>query len=40
ADAVMLGRELMRDPHWPLRASVALNYHLPYWPEQYERARS
>ena len=39
ADAVMLGRELMRDPHFALRASTALEYTLPYWPEQYERAQ-
>lgn len=39
ADAVMLGRELMRDPHFALRASTALGYKLPYWPEQYERAQ-
>jgi 2,4-dienoyl-CoA reductase-like NADH-dependent reductase (Old Yellow Enzyme family) len=39
ADAVMLGREMMRDPHFALRASVALGYELPYWPAQYERAR-
>jgi 2,4-dienoyl-CoA reductase-like NADH-dependent reductase (Old Yellow Enzyme family) len=39
ADAVMLGRELMRDPHFAFRASTALGYKLPYWPEQYERAQ-
>ena len=39
ADAVMLGREMMRDPHFALRASTELGYTLPYWPEQYERAR-
>jgi 2,4-dienoyl-CoA reductase-like NADH-dependent reductase (Old Yellow Enzyme family) len=39
ADAVMLGRELMRDPHFALRASTALGYTLPYWPEQYLRAQ-
>ena len=39
ADAVMLGRELMRDPHFPLRASTALGYTLPYWPDQYLRAQ-
>ncbi len=40
ADAVMLGREMMRDPHFALRASTELGYELPYWPEQYLRARS
>lgn len=39
ADAVMLGREMMRDPHFALRASTALGYTLPYWPAQYERAQ-
>lgn len=39
ADAVMLGRELMRDPHFVLRASTALGYTLPYWPDQYLRAQ-
>jgi 2,4-dienoyl-CoA reductase-like NADH-dependent reductase (Old Yellow Enzyme family) len=39
ADAVMLGREMMRDPHFALRASVELGYELPYWPAQYLRAR-
>ncbi|CAB4533139.1 unannotated protein [freshwater metagenome] len=35
----MLGRELMRDPHFALRASTALGYSLPYWPDQYLRAQ-
>ncbi len=39
ADAVMLGRELMRDPHFALRASTALGYSLPYWPAQYTYAQ-
>ncbi len=39
ADAVMLGRELLRDPHFPLRAAVALGVDLPYWPRQYLRAK-
>ena len=39
ADAVMLGREMMRDPHFALRASTALGYKLPYWPSQYLRAQ-
>ncbi|MDP4586363.1 MAG: NADH:flavin oxidoreductase/NADH oxidase [Microbacteriaceae bacterium] len=39
ADAVMLGREMMRDPHFALRASTALGYKLPYWPDQYLRAQ-
>jgi 2,4-dienoyl-CoA reductase-like NADH-dependent reductase (Old Yellow Enzyme family) len=37
ADVVLLARELLREPYWPLRAADAL--HLPAsWPVQYERA--
>jgi 2,4-dienoyl-CoA reductase-like NADH-dependent reductase (Old Yellow Enzyme family) len=39
ADAVMLGRESMRDPHFPLRAAHELGVELDYWPPQYVRAR-
>lgn len=39
ADAVMLGRELLRDPHFPLRAAHTLGAQLDYWPPQYLRAR-
>ena len=39
ADAVMLGRELLRDPHFPLRAAHELGIDLDYWPPQYVRAR-
>ena len=39
ADAVMLGREMMRDPHFPLRAAHELGVELDYWPEPYVRAR-
>jgi 2,4-dienoyl-CoA reductase-like NADH-dependent reductase (Old Yellow Enzyme family) len=38
ADLVLLARELLRDPHFPLRASVALKADGP-WPRQYLRAR-
>jgi 2,4-dienoyl-CoA reductase-like NADH-dependent reductase (Old Yellow Enzyme family) len=38
ADVVLLARELLRDPHWPLHAAEALGADLP-WPVQYERAR-
>jgi 2,4-dienoyl-CoA reductase-like NADH-dependent reductase (Old Yellow Enzyme family) len=38
-DAVMLGRELMRDPHFALRAATTLGYDMPYWPPQYLRAK-
>jgi 2,4-dienoyl-CoA reductase-like NADH-dependent reductase (Old Yellow Enzyme family) len=39
ADVVMLGRELLRDPHWPLLAARELGADIDYWPGQYERAR-
>ena len=38
ADVVLLARELLRDPHWPLRAATALGAEVA-WPVQYERAR-
>ena len=37
ADAVMLGRELLRDPYWPNHAAAQLNAH-PRWPDQYAHA--
>jgi 2,4-dienoyl-CoA reductase-like NADH-dependent reductase (Old Yellow Enzyme family) len=39
ADVVMLARELLRDPHWPLRAAHELGVDVDYWPGQYLRAR-
>jgi len=38
ADAVLLARALLRDPHWPLRAAHELGADIR-WPEQYQRAR-
>jgi 2,4-dienoyl-CoA reductase-like NADH-dependent reductase (Old Yellow Enzyme family) len=38
ADALLLGRELLRDPHWPLHAARALGAEAP-WPKQYLRAK-
>jgi len=38
ADLVLLARELLRDPYWPLRAANALKQPAA-WPKQYERAR-
>jgi 2,4-dienoyl-CoA reductase-like NADH-dependent reductase (Old Yellow Enzyme family) len=38
ADAVMLGREFMRDPHFPLTAAAELGRTLDYWPPQYRQA--
>jgi 2,4-dienoyl-CoA reductase-like NADH-dependent reductase (Old Yellow Enzyme family) len=37
ADLVLLGRELLRDPRWPLRAAKALGVEAP-WPASYLRA--
>ncbi len=39
ADAVMLAREILRDPHFPLRAAHELGVDLDYWPPQYLRAQ-
>jgi 2,4-dienoyl-CoA reductase-like NADH-dependent reductase (Old Yellow Enzyme family) len=40
ADAVFLARELLRDPHWPLRAARELHDDVEgLWPVQYVRAR-
>jgi 2,4-dienoyl-CoA reductase-like NADH-dependent reductase (Old Yellow Enzyme family) len=38
ADAVLLARELLRDPYWPLHAARALGVDVP-WPPQYDRAK-
>jgi 2,4-dienoyl-CoA reductase-like NADH-dependent reductase (Old Yellow Enzyme family) len=37
ADVVLLARELLRDPYWPLHAADALGHRTP-WPPQYLRA--
>lgn len=37
ADLVLLARELLRDPHWPLHAAQQLQHAEP-WPAQYLRA--
>ena len=37
ADMVFLARELLRDPHWPMRAARELGHEL-FWPPQYQRA--
>ncbi|NQX34008.1 NADH:flavin oxidoreductase/NADH oxidase [Herbiconiux sp. VKM Ac-2851] len=39
ADAVMLARELLRDPHFALRAAEELGEDIDYWAPQYVRAR-
>lgn len=38
ADAILLARELLRNPHWPLHTAAALNVDVP-WPVQYQRAK-
>ncbi len=38
ADVVLLARELLRDPYFPLRAAHELNKEIS-WPKQYERAK-
>jgi len=37
ADLVLLAREMLRDPYWPLRAGRELGQAMP-WPVQYLRA--
>src|SRR5438067_8070117 len=37
ADLVLLAREMLRDPYWPIHASLALG-HAPKVPVQYARA--
>ncbi|BCL81076.1 oxidoreductase [Ktedonobacteria bacterium brp13] len=38
ADMIFLARELLRDPHFPLRAARELHYDIA-WPKQYARAK-
>lgn len=38
ADLILLARELLRDPYWPLHAGEALNDRTVPWPAQYVRA--
>ncbi|MFJ7287487.1 NADH:flavin oxidoreductase/NADH oxidase [Curtobacterium sp. NPDC098951] len=39
ADVVMVGREFLRDPAFPLRAAAELGVTVDYEPQQYHRAR-
>ena len=39
ADVVLLARELLRDPYWPIHAATELKSDHP-WPEQYLRAKT
>jgi len=38
ADLVLLGRELLRHPYWPLDAARELGVEIE-WPEQYQRGK-
>jgi 2,4-dienoyl-CoA reductase-like NADH-dependent reductase (Old Yellow Enzyme family) len=38
ADVILLGRESLRDPSWPLRAAAELGVESDAWPSQYLRA--
>jgi 2,4-dienoyl-CoA reductase-like NADH-dependent reductase (Old Yellow Enzyme family) len=38
ADMILLGRESLRDPYWPMHAAVELR-NPALWPRQYARAR-
>jgi len=38
ADVVIIGRELLRNPYWPLHAAKTLNVDVA-WPSQYQRAK-
>lgn len=38
ADLVLIGRGLLADPHWPLKAANALKAQNVAWPVQYERS--
>lgn len=39
ADIILLGRELLRNPYWPLQAARALGAEIDYWPLQYLRGK-
>ncbi len=39
ADLIIMARELLRDPYFPLRAAKELGYDDMPWPVQYERAK-
>ena len=38
ADLIVIARQLLRDPYWPLHAARVLGVDVP-WPPQYERAK-
>ena len=38
ADLIVIARQFLRDPYFPLHAAKGLNFEIP-WPVQYERAK-
>ena len=38
ADVVLLAREMLRNPYWPLQAAKSLRVDVP-WPKQYDRGK-
>lgn len=38
ADLIIIARQLLRDPYWPLHAALALGVDV-HWPDQYRRAK-
>lgn len=40
ADVVIIAREMLRDPYFPLHAAMELDYKELHWPLQYERAKN
>ena len=38
ADVIIMAREMLRRPYWPLQAAAELNVDIP-WPNQYRRAK-
>ena len=38
ADAIFIGRELLRNPYWPLSAALSLGDDVT-WPDQYLRSK-
>ena len=38
ADLVIMAREFLRDPYWPLHAAAAVHQEI-IWPLQYQRAK-
>jgi 2,4-dienoyl-CoA reductase-like NADH-dependent reductase (Old Yellow Enzyme family) len=38
ADVIIMAREMLRQPYWPLHAAGVLNVDIP-WPNQYKRAK-